>query len=127
MATRYTTVEKKQAVTIIVGLLIDGMLVSKIRKKIAKDYDISERTFYTWRKKAEKVFEELSDYETKAELGKAISRLNNLYSRLVKKKNFRDALAVQRELNELLGLKTIHIKEDKTIEIITSIPTAKEE
>ncbi len=45
-----------------------------------------------------------ADYERDAEVGKAVTRLNDLYARALRSQDTRTCLAVQRELNRLLGL-----------------------
>jgi len=56
-------------------------------------------------------------------MGKAIDRLNYLFARTVHLQDYKGALSVQKEINELLGLKTLKIQittpdEEMTIEEI---------
>lgn len=45
-----------------------------------------------------------ADYDRDAEVGKAVTRLNDIYARAIRGQDMRTALAAQRELNRLLGL-----------------------
>lgn len=45
-----------------------------------------------------------ADYDRDEEVGKAVTRLNDLYARALRSQDVRTSLAAQRELNRLLGL-----------------------
>lgn len=126
MARKLTNAQRKQAVALIVEMLTRGMTDAEMWRYFEKRPDkwpITKRTYYTYRKKAEAAFKEVSQYTAEVELGKAISRLNNLYSRAISKKDLKTALSVQREINELLKLKEPD-RMPPNITVINSIPMA---
>jgi hypothetical protein len=55
--------------------------------------------------KARAEFAEISKYEAKFELGLSLTRLNDLYNKSLAEGDFKTALAVQKEINDLVGIK----------------------
>lgn len=78
-------------------------LVTKILngQPIANTYGVSTRQFYRYRSVAYKKIELLARDIRHNQLDQAIARLNNLY---VQAEKIRDKLAIQIEINKLLGL-----------------------
>ena len=56
-------------------------------------------------KRAREEFAEISRYEAKFELGLSLTRLNDLYYKALDEGDFKTALAVQKEINDLVGIK----------------------
>ncbi len=56
-------------------------------------------------KRAREEFAEISKYEAKFELGLSLTRLNDLYYQALDQQDFKTALAVQKEINDLVGIK----------------------
>ena len=70
----------------------------------ASDWGISERQIDTYIAKANIKLEEASEVVRNKELGKAITRLNELYKESFEEGNFKDCKDIQKEINTLLGL-----------------------
>jgi hypothetical protein len=95
-----------QRVRTIYRLLRDGLSPTEIRQYVEErtDWDIGERQFFEYLSRARALFDEMAKTEREEELGRALARLHNLYGKALNDKDHRQALSVQRELNELLGL-----------------------
>ena len=73
--------------------------------------------------KARAEFAEISKYEAKFELGLSLTRLNDLYNKSLAEGDFKTALAVQKEINDLVGIKAaakqeIEVKVNEVIRTI---------
>ncbi len=128
MAQRHTKIEIQHGVQEIVDLIIQGKSLSQIRSYFATSpkWGISVRTFHRWTQMATEVMREASVTVTEVELGKALKRIEHLYSKMITQGDLRGALMAQDKINELLELKVQHIKEEKTLTIINSIPDSPE-
>lgn len=101
-----TKAEKARRVHKVYKMLVDGADYQGIVLAAEQlGWDVSSRTIDTYVAEARSRLEEESAAERELELGRAKARLNNLYGRSLLGKDLRGALAVQREINELLGLK----------------------
>jgi len=69
------------------------------------DWNVSDRQVDNYIAEANKEVEKYSQTVRERELGKAIRRLEMLFQSCMKVQDYQRALAVQKELNELLGLK----------------------
>lgn len=67
-------------------------------------WNVSDRQVDTYIKRAKAALAKESRFRRASEFGKALNRLNNLYSKAVRISDYRTALAVQREINTLLSL-----------------------
>lgn len=102
-----TRAEVIRRVTEVHELLLKGARREQI-VRLANDkyqWDVLPRQIDHYIAKARGRFEEEARVKREAELGKAIGRLDGLFLRSSTAGHNRDALAVQKELNELLGLK----------------------
>jgi hypothetical protein len=103
-------VERRKAE--IMQMIIQGASLREVWKYVDEktDWGVSERTVRRYYKAAEKDFIKSANIDVEKELGKALERLNYLFARTVHLQDYKGALAVQREINELLGLKTLKIQ-----------------
>lgn len=87
------------------------LLVSGLTREAAEEAAITRGGLTTRKaraivKKAHERITLAADYSRRAETGRAVMRLNDIYARSVKNGDTRTALSAQRELNRLLGLDT---------------------
>ena len=89
-------------------MLIAGLRREEIIRVGNEKYgwDVHNRQVDTYIARATKRLERESAVRRKAELGKALARFDRLYFRLYERKDYRGALQVQRELNDLLSLRS---------------------
>lgn len=98
-------------------------LVAQAVKESATPKSI--QTFYRDLKKARTLMEKDAAPQRKLELGRSKARLELLFSKSVAIQDYKGALAVQRERNELLGLHEPKRLEFKEVRPITYIPAKK--
>lgn len=103
-------IEKRKAE--IMQMLIQGASLREIWTYVdtKTDWGVSERTVRRYYKAAENDFVKSANIQVEKELGKAMERLNYLFARTVHLQDYKGALSVQKEINELLGLKTLKIQ-----------------
>jgi len=106
-------------------MLVQGANLREVWQYVDEktEWGVSERTVRRYYKAAEKDFIRSANIDVEKEMGKAIDRLNYLFARTVHLQDYKGALSVQKEINELLGLKTLKIQittpdEEMTIEEI---------
>lgn len=95
-------------VDIIYRLLLTGLDRQQILDHVAgkhDDWGVKTRAIDSYVAKAKVLLEDVGRYDRALEFGRALARLHDLYARCVTDRRYRDALAVQREICELLGLK----------------------
>jgi hypothetical protein len=95
-------------VNIVYRLSLLGLDRQHILDHIAKKYpDWRSRpsTIDTYIAKAKVLIEAAGEYERPIEFGRSLARKHDLYTRCMNDKDYRGALAVQKEIDELLGLK----------------------
>lgn len=85
------------------------LLVGKRRAEILqyvaeKKWNIETRTIDDYIRRAGVLFRKQSENQRARELGKAIERMNYLFMKTLDDKDYRTALAVQKEMGILLGL-----------------------
>lgn len=90
-------------------------------------YNVSERQIYNYIKKASEKYIECSDFDKQTELGKSITRLGLLFSRCLAIQDYKTALQVQRELNDMLGFKNKTASKNKEVpkSVLTSLRKVK--
>lgn len=100
-------VEIKQRVLVIYKMLINGANTHEILQYASDktDWNVSERSVYSYINKANKLFEKTADAKQNIELGKALNRYNNLYSLALREKDYKTCAQIQDKLSELMGLK----------------------
>lgn len=104
---RATQAEVEYRVNQVYLLIMSGADAREIYKYAEAQWQISTRQADNYIRKAKDQFEDLADTVRKQELGKALARLNDLYKRNLKINDFKAALAVQKEIDTLLGLHAI--------------------
>lgn len=105
-APKPTKVEQESRITEVYKLLIIGLARHDILRYIAEKttWGLAERTVDFLIGKATARFQEHAKTVRDQEIGKAIARMNDLYSRTHRIQDYKTALAAQKELSELLGL-----------------------
>ncbi|HEX2982097.1 MAG TPA: hypothetical protein VHO28_00995 [Ignavibacteriales bacterium] len=98
-------------------LLLEGKTTREINALAKKKFKIEERAVRDYIKAAYEEFSEIAKFERSSEFGKAIDRLNKLYTLALKSKNLKTALSIQKELNEMLGLKTLQVEHSGGVEL----------
>ena len=90
-------------------LLLNGLRRRDIIQYIANktDWNVTVRTIDNYIKKATDEIAAVNDAEKLASRGMALKRLDDLYFKLMQKKDYKGCLSVQREINEVTGLKTL--------------------
>lgn len=99
-------VEILKRVDLIVKLLAKGLDTKDIIQYCTQktNWGVNERQVFIYLKKANEYFEEKSQYVRNREFGRALHRLNDLYSKCMSIQDFRGCLAMQKEINALLGI-----------------------
>jgi hypothetical protein len=101
-----TKLERESRILEIYRLLVIGLSRADIHRFVAEKttWSVNSRTIDTYTQKATELFTVLAAYRREIELGKAIARCTDLFSRSHRIQDYKTALAAQKELNELLGL-----------------------
>ena len=95
-------VEKRTAEVFV--LLLRGASRADIWRHLAENGAEPERTVDRYIARATQRFKALAKVDAEKERGRQLSRLEDLYSRLFRIQDYRTALAVLKERNELAGL-----------------------
>lgn len=87
-------------------LLLRGMSRRTLLQYVAEktDWEVAERTIDSYIAEATRLMVELGKTKREEELGRAIGRLNQLYYQASEGQDFKACLAIQKEINKLLGL-----------------------
>ena len=103
---RATNPEIEQRVDKVFSMIIAGSTPREIFRFISEktDWGISYRQLTNYIDKANERLLEASQIQRQQELGKAISRLNNLYRAAYQIQDYRVCATIQKQLTELLGL-----------------------
>lgn len=104
MSRKATHAEVEERVTEVYILLIRGASRADILRHAADRWHLATRQAEDYLARANERLRALASFVSEEELGKARERLNDLYSKNYRVQSYRDALACQKELNELLGL-----------------------
>lgn len=106
MSEKSTNAEIVGRVTKVFDLLVLGSSRAQILQYVAEKttWGVNERQVGYYIEKANKKLEAAAEYHQKRELGKALTRLNILFMSCMKVQDYQRALAVQREINAMLGL-----------------------
>ena len=97
----------EQRINKVIEWLVLGLSRAQILQYAAEktEWNISERQIDTYISRANEEIEKHAQTVRERELGKSIKRLEMLFHSCMKVQDYQRALAVQKELNELLGLK----------------------
>lgn len=102
---RTTKAEVELRVTAVYEKLVSGMSGRQIAVWGGEQWNVSARGVNLYIAKATERLKADAQRHREAELGKSIARLDMLFAKTVEKKRWRDALAVEHERIELLGLR----------------------
>lgn len=107
-STKGTKAAVARRVDVVYRLLLLGLDRPRILEHIEKKYPAwgsRPRTVDVYISKAKQLLIESGAHDRELEFGRALGRLHDLFTRCLNDKSYRDALAVQKEINDLLGLK----------------------
>lgn len=98
--------QANERVSKIYELKVLGLSRAEIIQYVSEktEWNITDRQIDNYILQATERLKAQAEYESNEQLGMAISRLNKLYQSNLKVQDYKGALAVQRELNSLLGL-----------------------
>lgn len=99
-----TMAATKARVNQVYKMLLAGISRADIIEHSAKTWGLSPGGTDVLIKHANAIFAKQSEFIREEEFGRALNRLNNLYSRALNVQDYKTCLAVQRELSVLLGL-----------------------
>lgn len=128
-----TKFEIKQRVTKVAELVMQGLTGTQILQYVTEKlhWQIKERQLWEYIKRANEQFAKEAEAKSTAEFGKGLRRLNFLFASCLKIQDYKGALAMQREINEMMGFRNKYeVKqeiENKELHItVDSSETAKE-
>lgn len=105
MASKPTNFEVQKRVDKVFDMLMNGLPRARILQFASeKGWDVTDRTVDSYIRAARKLFAQAALTQKQEQIGIAISRLNNLYEKCMMIQDYKAALAVQKEMNTLLGL-----------------------
>lgn len=113
MGKKATNIQAEQRLNTIYKMLLIGADRADIIQYCAENYEIGDRAADNLIEKANALYTEVGLAVREAEFGKALMRLNNLYSRSLKVQDYKTCLSVQREISNLLGLNA-PVKQEQT-------------
>ena len=95
---------------IAIEMILQGIPRKQIKQFLSEKREIPEALAIKRYEEALEIIKESANIDREAELGKAMRRLEKLYYKMEKQRGYRDCLNVQKEINDLAGLKNIVIK-----------------
>jgi len=100
-----TKFEHERRVDEVFGLLTAGLTRGQILSYVEQktDWKVCPRTVDSYVAKATERFREAADVDRAVLAGKALARLDELYARALRIQDYKTCLAIQRELDKLLG------------------------
>lgn len=102
--TRATQAEVENRVAVVVEMILQGYPRHKILSYGLKEWKIRAKGTDTYISKAKKIIKEIANQDSEMEFEKAKARLNDLYSKAFKNKDYRECRNIQAELNKLTGV-----------------------
>lgn len=97
-------------VDIAIELILQGVPRKGIKDFLVEKRGLKEGLAYDRYMEALAIIKEAANIDREAELGKAMRRLERLYYKLDRKKEYKDCLNVQKEINDLAGLRSFIVK-----------------
>lgn len=88
-------------------LIVEGKKRAEICEYVAEKWGVSERSAERYITRANRLFEEHAAFRREMALGKALARIDNLYSSMLVSGDHRGALQAVREEADLLGLRVL--------------------
>jgi len=97
---------RQQRIAIVYGMLLQGISRSGIIQYAvnSEGWDVTTRTIDNYISKAYVEIEKEVNANISGQFGKALTRLNNLYAKAIKKEDLYLALNIQKEINMLFDL-----------------------
>ena len=99
-----THAEIEERVTVVYTLLIRGASREEILRHGAEKWTLATRQMEDYLARANRRLKELAAFIREEEIGRARAQLHDLYGKNMKVQDYRSALAVRKDLSELLGL-----------------------
>ena len=117
--------ERLQRIVKVTELLMQGLTVPQIFQYASDKlkWKVTERTIYTYVKFSNAEFTKEAQTKHAEEFGKALRRLNFLFANCLKIQDYKGALAMQREINEMMGFRNKY--EVKAVPLQEDIDTSK--
>jgi hypothetical protein len=111
-------------------MLVSGIDTAQILQYASENWQIVDRNTYNYIARANKLIAKHAETHREHEMGKAVARLNRLYSSALKVQDYKTCLAVQKEINALFGLyaptKTDVTSNGEPISVVFSAIPARE-
>jgi hypothetical protein len=133
MGKKTTKKEKIARILKVAELLMQGLTGPQILQYTSEKlkWGISDRTLDNYLVEAYKLFEKDALAHHSEEFGKALRRLNFLFANCLKIQDYKAALAMQREINEMMGFRNkftiqAEVENKETIFMVDSSETANE-
>ncbi len=119
---RYTITKR---VEMLIKDLCKGLPTFELVEKYTKLWNISDRQYFLYQLKAQKKLDKHAEFVASTELGKSIKRLESMLNTAIEFGDLKNGLAIQKELNELLGLKkpTVIKNENVTETVVRFVET----
>lgn len=111
-----------QRVSEVADMLIEGKSRNGIIQYGTKCWKVGERQIDKYIAKARDVIQQEITKDLGFDYAKSIKRYENLYSKAYEVKDYRLALAVNKELSTIQGLYKIQIEHSGNMEFISNIP-----
>ena len=104
-----TSVEMEARISAVYRMLLSGMRRQEIIQYVADktDWGVCERTLDTYMERARLDIAEVTAEERQTALGMAYKRLDTLYYKSLLINDYKTALAVQKEINDINGIKVL--------------------
>lgn len=93
-----------------IEMILQGVPRKQIKQVLMTKRGLNEGLAIDRYDEALAVIKESANIDRETELGKALRRLERLYYKLDKAKSYKDCLSVQKEINDLAGLRNITVK-----------------
>ena len=104
MAKKVTFAEIELRVGVIAKMLIQGVGRADIVRFCSEQWDISERHTDTYLARAKEKIIESTELNRQFEIGRAATRLNNIFAQAMKVQDLKTAIMAQKELSALYAL-----------------------
>lgn len=115
-STRPTNAELMNRIQVIVQFRIQGARANQIWRYVSEQttWGVSRRTVERYMNSADKEIRRMKERDMDIEWSKAMLRLEELYYKCNSIQDYKNCLQVQKEINELLGFKTLDIRTTDT-------------
>jgi hypothetical protein len=107
---RANPVDSEKDVDVAIELLLQGVQTKQIKEVLLATNKYGPERAYEIIKQARDLIKASAAFDRDEELGKAKRRLESLYYKFHKNKAYKDCLATQKEITDLVGLRTTVVK-----------------